>query len=219
MIGAARWWYGWSDAAYDELAGALVAGHLIECSTYSTGANFAGGQSLTSENDTLHLLTEFQGFDRYPLDALLNLGLPIVEIEADGSCVITKAEKLNGFVTRDIITCQLLYELQGNIYLNSDVKADIKDIQLSEEGENRVRVWGAKGYPPPPTTKAAIYYTGGYQCEMTFNATGYNTARKFDMIKLQIRTKLKEWGALDKFDVLDFQVYVCLLEQLDECQS
>lgn len=119
---------------------------------------------------------------------------------------MTKSDKFNGFVTKDIVTCQLLYELQGNLYLNSDVKADLAHVRIVEESRDRVRVSEVKGYPPPPMTKAAIYYTGGYQCELTFNATGYNTQRKFDLIKLQITEKLKEWNALDKFQVLDFQV-------------
>lgn len=118
VIGAAQWWHDWPDTAYDELAGSLIAGHLIECSTYSTGANFAG-------------------FYKYETEALLDLGLPIVEIEANGECTVTKAEKLNGYVTQDIITCQLLYELQGDIYLNSCVKADISKISITQAGENR----------------------------------------------------------------------------------
>jgi hypothetical protein len=118
VIGVAQWWYGWDETNYDSLAGALVAGHLIECSTYITGANFAG-------------------FDRYKTEDLINLSLPIVEINDDGSCVVTKHENQRGFVTADTVKCQLLYELQGNIYLNSDVKADIKHIEVQDVGSNR----------------------------------------------------------------------------------
>lgn len=118
VIGAAQWWHNWSDRSYDELAGALIAGHLIECSTYSTGANYAG-------------------FYDYPIENLLNLGLPIAEIAASGECVITKADKFNGIVTSDTITCQLLYELQGDVYLNGCVKADISNIAIQEESKNR----------------------------------------------------------------------------------
>lgn len=84
VIAAAQWWHNWSDTSYDELAGALIGGHLIECSTYSTGANFSG-------------------FFKYETAELLNLGLPIVEIAASGECVVTKAESLNGHVTRDTV--------------------------------------------------------------------------------------------------------------------
>lgn len=146
VIAAAAWWHSWKETDYDELAGALIAGHLIECSTYITGANFAG-------------------FHQYETGDLLNLGLPIVEVEATGECVVTKHEALNGYVTSDTVKCQLLYELQGNIYLNSDVKADMKGIRIEDEkgAKNRVRVTGVKGYPPPPTTKLAVFYRGGWQ--------------------------------------------------------
>ncbi|KAJ5710606.1 hypothetical protein N7488_004762 [Penicillium malachiteum] len=186
VIAAAQWWHGWEDTAYDELAGSLLAGHLIECSTYVTGANFAG-------------------FDKYEIPDLLDLGLPIVEIERDGTCVVTKHEKSRGFVTTDTVKCQLVYELQGNLYLNSDVKADLTKIHVEEIATNRVRVTGVKGYPPPPTTKLAVFYEAGYQCEYTMNAAGYAVSKKFELQEAQIRQKLEEWNMLDKFEILDFQ--------------
>ncbi|PNP76201.1 hypothetical protein FNYG_10490 [Fusarium nygamai] len=186
VIAAAQYWHGWSDDAFDELAGALLAGHLIECSTYVTGGNFAG-------------------FDRYRTEDLLNLACPIAEVDAAGSCVITRHDSLRGYVTTDSVKCQLLYELQGNMYLNSDVKADLTDVKVSKLEENRVLVNGVRGHPPPPTTKLAIYYKGGYQGEFTINATGLNTSLKYDLQELQIRNKLKEWGVLESLDVLEFQ--------------
>ena len=153
---------------------------------YTTGANFAG-------------------FFQFEIPDLLNLGLPIAEVEANGECVITKHEGLNGFVTADTVKCQLLYELQGTIYLSSDVKADITHIRVEDESKNRVRVSGVKGAPPPPTTKLAVFYRSGYQCELLLNSTGYATAKKFALQEAQLRGKLKEFGVLDKFDILDFQ--------------
>jgi len=118
VIGAAWYWYSWSDTDYDRLAGALIAGHLIECSAYVTGSNFAG-------------------FYEYPLDQLYDLVFGIAEIEKDGSCVITKHENTKGMVTADIVKCQFLYELQGNIYLNSDVKGILDDVKVEEVGRDR----------------------------------------------------------------------------------
>lgn len=186
VIAAAAWWHQWPDTAYDELAGALIAGHLIECSTYITGGNFAG-------------------FDKYSIEEQLNLALPIVEIDHTGSSVVTKHETLNGIVTEDTVKCQLLYELQGNVYLNSDVKADISHVEITQQARNRVRVSGVKGSPPPPTTKLAVFYRGGYQAELLFNATGYATSKKWDLQEAQLRAKLEEWGELKNLDVLDFQ--------------
>ncbi len=188
VIGLAAWWHGWNETDFDALAGALIAGHLIECSGYVTGCNFCD-------------------FDRYPIEKLIDVGLPIAEIAQDGSCVITKHESLNGIVNVDTVKCQLLYELQGCIYLNSDVKADLTGIKITQEGSNRVFVTGVKGYPPPPTTKVAVFYVGGYQCETTVNATGRNTHTKFAFLKRQMQYALHEAGTLNQFDILDFQVY------------
>jgi hypothetical protein len=118
VIGAAWYWYSWRDTDYDRLAGALIAGHLIECSSYVTGSNFAG-------------------FYEYPLDDLYDITFGIAEVERDGTCVITKHDKKNGFVTEDTVKCQFLYELQGNIYLNSDVKAILDNVRIKTVSKNR----------------------------------------------------------------------------------
>ncbi|KAI3325729.1 DUF1446-domain-containing protein [Xylariaceae sp. AK1471] len=186
VMAAAQWWHGWNDNDFDQLAGALVAGHLIECSTYGTGANFAG-------------------FDQYTIEQLLHLGCPIAEVAENGEAVITKHEALNGFVTEEVVKCQLLYELQGNIYLNSDVKADITNVAVRQVGTNRVHVSGARGHPPPPTTKLAVCYRGGWQGETTFNATGYAIKHKYDLHEAQMRTQLEEWSLMKDIDLLEFQ--------------
>lgn len=121
VIAAAWYWYSWSETDYDRLAGALVAGHLIECSAYVTGSNFAG-------------------FYEYPLDQLYDMPFGIAEINDDGSCVITKHEHTKGIVNADTVKCQFLYELQGNIYLNSDVKAYLDDVQVKDLGDDRCAV-------------------------------------------------------------------------------
>lgn len=118
VIAAAWYWWGWDESNYDSLAGSLVAGHLIECAAYSTGGNFAG-------------------FDKYNIDDFVDPGFPIAEIANDGSCVITKHEKTGGMVIVDTIKSQLVYELQGNIYLNSDVKAYLDDIEIEQAGPDR----------------------------------------------------------------------------------
>lgn len=118
VIAAAWFWHGWNETDYDKLAGSLIAGHLIECSAYVTGGNFAG-------------------FDNYDLERLIEPGFPITEIVADGTCVITKHSNTDGFINSDTVRCQFLYELQGNKYLNSDVSADISDIHVEDIGEDR----------------------------------------------------------------------------------
>nr|UWK20192.1 du1446 domain containing protein [Trichoderma psychrophilum] len=196
VIGAAAWWYNWSESDLDQLAGSLIAGHLIECSTYVTGGNFAGAH-------------------KHPPSHFLRLGAGIAEILPNGECIITKHDPLNGFVTPDTVKCQLLYELQGNIYLNSDVKADISNVAVARESKNRVHVFGVKGHPPPPTTKLAVFYRGGYQCELLVNACGNAIDHKWDIQELQLRDTLQELGILDKLDVLDFQRIGTAMEDPD----
>lgn len=187
VIGAAWYWHKWSDTDYDRLAGALVAGHLIECSAYATGSNFSG-------------------FTEYPLKTFVDLSFGIAEIADDGTSVITKHEGTNGLVNEDNVKCQFLYELQGGMYLNSDVSADTTDIKIEQVGKNQVKLSNIKGYPPPPTTKLAIFYHGGYEAQLLTNATGYGTAEKWELLETQLRHALAQKGLTDKYQLLDFQV-------------
>ncbi|KAL2816026.1 DUF1446-domain-containing protein [Aspergillus cavernicola] len=185
VIAAAWFWHSWSETDYDCLTGSLIAGHLIECSAYVTGGNFAG-------------------FDKYSLDNLVAPGFPIAEIAKDGTCVITKHPGTQGFVNIDTVRCQFLYELQGDLYLNSDVSASIRDVHVENEGQDRVRVSGIKGMPPPPTTKVAVFYQGGYEAEMLLNATGYATSEKWDLLEKQVRYFLPN-SVLGRVETLEFQ--------------
>ncbi|KAL3264315.1 hypothetical protein ABHI18_000922 [Aspergillus niger] len=185
VIAAAWYWHDWSETDYDKLAGSLIAGHLIECSAYVTGANFAG-------------------FDRYPLDDLVAPGFPIAEIAADGTCVITKHPNTQGIVNADTVCSQFLYELQGTTYLNSDVSAYIADVMAKEVGKDRVHVSGIRGSPPPPTTKLAVFYPGGYEAQLLLNATGYATDKKWDLFERQMRHFLPE-EVKQSLETLEFQ--------------
>lgn len=191
VVAAAWWWHGWKEDDYDRLAGALIAGHLIECSAYITGANFSG-------------------FSRYPLATFVDCGYPIAEVCEDGTCVITKPEGTNGLVNKDTVTCQFLYELQGSVYLNSDVKAILDHVEIRDIGPNRVDVRGILGRPPPPTTKLAIFFKGGVETQLLMNASGYATEKKFALFEMQIRFRLEQARLADAFDVLEFQVYIFL---------
>lgn len=110
-----------------------MVGHIIECSTYATGGYYSGFKDL-GVND-------------------LDMGYPIASIEETGETVITMEEGRDGLVTVATIASQLLYEIQGQLYYNSDVTASIEDIKLEQVGKNAVRVSGVKGLPAPPTTK------------------------------------------------------------------
>ncbi|KAK1954660.1 DUF1446-domain-containing protein [Colletotrichum sublineola] len=185
VIACAWYWWSWNNTSYDELAGALVAGHLIECSAYVTGGNFSG-------------------FENFELDRFINPGFPIAEISQDGTCVITKHGGTGGMVTIDTCRSQLLYELQGNAYLNSDVKAYLDGVVMEQVEEDRVRVSGIRGAPPPYTTKLAIFYKGGYELQALFNATGHSYERKAALFEKKIRALVGN-DVLEDFDVLEFQ--------------
>ncbi|KAG4287228.1 hypothetical protein FPRO06_04880 [Fusarium proliferatum] len=185
VIACAWYWWSWSSTNYDELAGALVAGHLIECSAYVTGGNFAG-------------------FDAFDPETFVDPGFPIAEITQDGSCVITKHEGTGGMVTVDTCKSQLVYELQGDVYINSDVKAYLEDLEMEQLGQDRVRVHGVRGAPPPDTTKLALFYKGGYEMQALFNATGHNFEQKFALLEKQVRFHLGE-EKLSHLDFLEFQ--------------
>ncbi|KAJ3960598.1 hypothetical protein N0V92_002739 [Colletotrichum tropicale] len=185
VIACAWYWWSWNNTSYDELAGALVAGHLIECSAYVTGGNFSG-------------------FENFDLDHFVNPGFPIAEISQDGTCIITKHADTGGMVTVDTCRSQLLYELQGNAYLNSDVKAYLDGVVMGQVEENRIRVSGVRGAPPPDTTKLAVFYKGGYELQALFNATGHSYERKAALFEKQIRGLIGD-DILKDFDVLEFQ--------------
>ena len=150
--------------------------------------------------------SNFSGFDEYPQEILIDLPFGLAEVASDGTSVITMHNTGKGIVNEDNVKCQFLYELQGSIYLNSDVKADVKNIQTQSVGKNRVKLSGVKGHPPPPTTKLAIIYRGGFESQLLLNATGYATAEKWQLYEKQLRYALKAAGVPESaFQLLDFQ--------------
>lgn len=145
-----------------------------------TGANFSGFKSNLSD--------------------LIDLSFPIAEVKGDGTCIITKCDAYAGAVTRDNTIAQLLYELQGELYLNSDVVADLRNICIEQVEKDRVEVRGITGLPPPPTTKAMIAAPGGYQAEATFYLNGLDIDEKATMLKNQLNHILKDHN-FSKFSV------------------
>lgn len=137
VVAAAAWWHAWSRENFNGLAQALMAGHLIECSTYVTGGNFTGFKNLN-------------------WDMIAELGFPVAEIAADGDVIITKQQNSGGIVSVETCKEQLLYEIQGCYYYNSDVTAVIDEVSFTQVGEHRVRLSGIKGLPPPPSTKVSF---------------------------------------------------------------
>jgi hypothetical protein len=157
VVGPAAWWHGWGRDDFDELAGAVLAGHVIECGPQATGGNYS-------------FLGEIRD-RRYP-------GFPVAEVAHDGSTVITKHENTGGLVSVGTVTAQLLYEIAEPAYANPDVVAHFDTVRAEQEGPDRVRLSGTRGSPPPATTKVAINFLGGYRNTMTLVLTGLDIEQK-----------------------------------------
>lgn len=165
IVGPAAAHFGWGRNDLDALAGAVVAGHVIECGTQATGGNFAF-------------------FDE--IGSLDHPGFPIAEIDSDGSSVITKHEGTDGAVTVETVTAQLLYEIGGHRYANPDVTARFDTVQLTQLGPDRVGVSGTIGEPPPSTLKVGVNTLGGFRNETVFVLTGLDIEAKADLVKRQM---------------------------------
>ena len=161
-VGPAAWWHGWGRADWDALAGAVVAGHIIECGPQATGGNYS-------------FFTEIPGLDRP--------GFPIAEVAGDGSATITKHPGHGGAVTVGTVTAQLLYEIGGPRYANPDVTARFDTIALSQEGPDRVLVTGTRGESPPVTTKVSLNYVGGWRTTVSLALTGLDIDAKAALVE------------------------------------
>ncbi|RBM24406.1 exopolyphosphatase [Prauserella sp. PE36] len=157
VTGPAAWWHGWARTDYDVLAGAVVAGHIIECGPQATGGNYSWPHEVTDR--------------RYP-------GFPIAEIAADGSSVITKHPITGGMVSVGTVTAQLLYEIAEPAYPNPDVVAHFDTITLTQQRPDRISVSDVRGSAPPDRAKVAMNYVGGYRNTMTFVLTGLDIEDK-----------------------------------------
>jgi len=169
IVGPAAAHFGWARDDYDRLAGAVAAGHVIECGAQATGGNYA-------------FFTEIPN--------LTHPGFPLAEINSDGSSVITKHPGTGGQVSVDTVTAQMLYEIGGARYANPDVTLRMDSITLSDDGPDRVRIDGVRGEPPPPTLKVSLNSIGGFRNSMTFVLTGLDIEAKAELVRTQLESAL-----------------------------
>ena len=162
VCGPAAWHHGWARDDWDALAGAVVAGHIIECGTQATGGNYS-------------FFTEVEG--------LTHTGFPWAEIAADGSSVIGKHAGTGGAVTVGTVTSQLLYEIGSPAYLGPDVTARFDTVALEQVDVDRVLVSGAKGEPPPATLKVAMNELGGFRTDLNVALTGLDIEAKAELVE------------------------------------
>ncbi|MFG2159835.1 acyclic terpene utilization AtuA family protein [Streptomyces olivaceus] len=164
VTGPAAAHFGWGPTEYDRLAGAVVAGHVLECGAQATGGNYSFFQD---------------GDVRRP-------GFPLAELHADGTSVVTKHDGTGGFVDVGTVTAQLLYETHGARYAGPDVTARLDTVRLSQDGPDRVRVEGVRGEAPPPTLKVGLNRLGGFRNEVAFVLTGLDVEAKAALVRAQL---------------------------------
>ncbi len=182
VIGPAAWKFNWSRTDYDALAGALTAGHIIECGAQCCGGNY----SFFEEVPSFH-----------------NVGYPIAEIEADGSFTVTKHPGTGGLISVGTITAQLLYETSTPAYLNPDVIAHFDTMKVEQVGDDRVRVSGTRGSTPPPTHKVCFNTLGPHKQTNEIMLTGLDIEKKAEVYLDQIFHNL---GGREQFDDVDVQL-------------
>jgi hypothetical protein len=176
VAGPAAWWHDWARDDWDALAGATVAGHILECGAQATGGNYA-------------FFTEI-ATPEHP-------GFPLAEVYADGASVITKQPGTGGAVAIETVTAQLLYEIGPPAYLGPDVISRFDTISLADAGPDRVRISGVAGLPPPGTVKVGLNRLGGFRNTMTFVLTGLDVPAKAALVRAQLTAALGDAGPVD----------------------
>lgn len=182
VVGPCIWKFGWSETDYNQLAGAVAVGHVIECGAQATGGNYAFADEIDTSSDP---------------------GFPLAEMSHDGSAVITKHPGTGGAVTVGTVTAQLLYEVGEREYLNPDVTLHLDSIQLTQQGADRVLVTGAVGTPPPPTSKVAMTMLGPYRQNVVVGIPGLDIEDKARRFQRGIVDAL---GGVDEFDDVSFRL-------------
>ena len=183
VIGPAAWKFNWSRNDYDQLAGALAAGHIIECGAQATGGNYSFFKEVPTFKD---------------------IGYPIAEINQDGSFIITKHPNTGGLVSVGTVTAQLLYEIGSPAYVNPDVISHFDTLKIEQEAEDRVFVSGCRGSSPPKDHKVCINLAGGFRNGTELLLTGLDIEEK---AKLITETIFDSVGGKEQFDKVDIQLH------------
>jgi hypothetical protein len=177
--------YNWDLNDYDMMGQAQAIGHLLECGCLVTGGLFADGVYKVVPD-------------------IAHLGLPIAEVEADGTAVITKIESSGGIVSCDTCKEQILYEIHNpKQYIQPNVIADFSSIKIKEVGPNRVKVTGGRGSGRPNKYKAVIGYQAGYIAEGEISIGGFEAGIRANLLAEAVATRIKE---IPDVNVLEYRI-------------
>ena len=175
--------FGWETTDWERLAGATVAGHLLECGTHVTGGISTDWLDVP---DPTHL------------------GFPIAEINSDGSCVVTKSELSGGWVTTETVKEQLIYEIgDPDQYLSPDCTVSFLGIEVKSVGRNRVAVRGAQGRPRPETLKVSATYKDGFRAAGTLTVFGPQAVMKARRCGEIVLQRLREGGHVYRDSIVE----------------
>lgn len=177
--------FGWKSDDYDKLAGASLAGHIIECGAQATGGLFTDWE-LSEDWD--------------------NVGYPIVEVSEDSSFVVSKPEGTGGIVCPGGVAEQMVYEIgDPQAYILPDVVCDFSEVEITQVGEQLVKVSGTKGQKPTDTLKVSATYFDGYRITVGVTIRGIDAegkARKtLEAVLKRSRRMMKEQGIPDFTEV------------------
>ena len=176
VIGPAAWKFKWQRNDYHKLAGALAAGHIIECGAQTTGGNYAFFDEVGTFKD---------------------IGYPIAEVYEDGSFIVTKHQNTGGMISEGTVTAQLLYEISSQDYINPDVIGHFDSLVLEDLGKDRVLVSGCTGEAPNDSHKVCINLAGGYRNGMELILTGLDIEKKAETFVTALFDLL---GGKEQFD-------------------
>ena len=183
VIGPAAWKFQWKRNNYDALAGALAAGHIIECGCQATGGNYSFFKEVSNFN---------------------NIGYPIAEIFEDGSFNITKHPHTGGLVSTGTVTAQLLYEISSPAYVNPDVVAHFDTLKIEEVEKDKVFISGCRGSSPPLKHKVCINLAGSFRNGMEIILTGLDIEEK---AKVFTDALFNSVGGKSQFDEVTIQLH------------
>ena len=167
--------FGWAEDDWNHLAAGTIAGHIIEC-----GAQCSGGNCQFNWQD---------------IPDLANVGFPIAEASPDGTFVITKHDGTGGRVNLPSVKEQLVYEMgDPHEYITPDCVADFTTVQLADDGQDRVRVFGIKGRPATDFLKVSISYSAGYKAVGTLVYSWPDAYAKAEAADKILRARLDRLG-------------------------